>query len=245
MIRFIISALFLVLFLILSMPVAGIEWLIGRKHPDVADRQSLAVVSWGFRVVRRISGVQPQVRGLENIPTDTAVLYVGNHQSFFDIILTCPLMTRPTGYVAKISMAHVPLLSVWMRRIHCLFLDRGDLRQGMQVIKDAAALASSGTSVFIFPEGTRNKVPDTLLPFHEGSFKIAQRAEVPIIPVTIVGTAAVFGDDLPRIHKRPVTIEFGTPIYPASLTRDEQRHIGETVREIIQETYNRVCVHSA
>ena len=83
MIRFIFVVLFVVLFLILSTPLMLVEWIIGKFNPGLKDRSSLAIVNWAFRWVIRLSGTKVIAIGEENIPTDTAVLYVGNHRSFF------------------------------------------------------------------------------------------------------------------------------------------------------------------
>ena len=66
---------------------------------DARNKSSLAIVKWGLKVIGFISGVKLEVNGLDNIPDDQAVLFVGNHISFFDIIVTYPLMKRPTGYI--------------------------------------------------------------------------------------------------------------------------------------------------
>ena len=164
---------------------------------------------------------------------------MGNHRSFYDIILTYPKVPRPTGYVAKKEMLKVPLLSVWMKYLHCLFLDRDNIKEGLKTILQAIEMVKSGISVCIFPEGTRNKTADTFLPFHDGSFKIAEKSGAPIIPMTIVNSAAVFEDHFPKIKKATVVIEYGKPIYLNEMSREEKKLIGATVKAVIEETYFR------
>ena len=101
MIRFILVALSVILFLIFSIPILIVEWLIGKKDPDKKSRQSLAVVQFMFRYLLRLSGVKVTVRGQERIPKDTAVLYVGNHRSYFDILVGYTTVPGLTGFVAK------------------------------------------------------------------------------------------------------------------------------------------------
>ena len=239
MIRFIVVILFVVLFLVLSIPIMIVEWMIGKFNMDVKNKSSLAIVNWAFRVVRVLSGTKVIIKGLENVPTDTAVLYVGNHRSYYDIILTYPKVPRPTGYIAKKEMLKVPLLSVWMKYLHCLFLDRENVKEGLKTILEAVEKAKSGISICVFPEGTRNKTADTFLPFHEGSFKIAEKAGVPIVPMTIVNSAAIFEDHLPKIKKATVIIEYGKPIDVKQLSKEERKIIGNTVKSVIEETYFR------
>ena len=175
--------------------------------------------------------------GEENIPTDTAVLYVGNHRSFFDVVLTYVRVPRPTGYVAKKEMLKWPLLNIWMKDLHCLFLDRQDIKAGLKTILAAIDKVKNGISICIFPEGTRNKTKDTFLPFHEGSFKIAEKGNVPIIPMTIVNSAAIFEDHFPKIKKATVVIEYGKPIYMKDLDKETRKSMGTYVQNIISETY--------
>lgn len=239
MLRFILVATFVILFLILSIPLMVIEWIIGKSSPDVKNRSSLAIVNWAFRWVIRLAGTKVIAIGEENIPKDSAVLYVGNHRSYFDIVLTYVRVPRPTGYVAKIEMAKFPLLSTWMRNLHCLFLDRENIKEGLKTILSGVEKVKSGISICIFPEGTRNKTPDTFLPFHEGSFKIAEKGNVPIIPMTIVNSAAVFEDQFPKMKKATVVIEYGAPIYIKELDKDIRKSLGTYVSGIISDTYFR------
>lgn len=239
MFRFIIVVIFVVSFLLLSAPIMLVEWLIGKVNPSVKDRSSLAIVNWAFRVVIKLSGTKVIALGEENIPTDTAVLYVGNHRSFFDIVLTYVRVPRLTGYVAKKEMLKVPLLRIWMKYLHCLFLDRENIKEGLKTILTAVEKVKSGISICIFPEGTRNKTNDSFLPFHEGSFKIAEKGNVPIIPMTIVNSAAVFEDHFPKIKKATVVIEYGKPIYMNELDKETRKCMGNYVKEIISDTYFR------
>lgn len=237
MIRFIGVAGFVILFLIISMPIMFVEWIIGKFNMDVKNRSSLAIVNWAFRVCLFIAGTKVTVIGEENVPKDQPVLYVANHRSFFDILITYVRVPRPTGYIAKIEMEHVPLLNIWMRNLHCLFLDRQDLKKGLKTILTAVEKVKSGISICIFPEGTRNKTEGDFLPFHDGSFKIAERAKCPIIPMTINNSAAIFENQFPRIKKAHVILEYGTPIYMDQLEKEEKKKIGHYAQQIIAETY--------
>ncbi len=239
MIRFILVLLFVFLFLILSMPLMLAEWIIGKFNPQLRDKSSLAIVNWAFRGVIRISGTKVIVKGEENVPRDTAVLYVGNHRSYFDIILTYVRVPRPTGYVAKLEMLRYPLLNVWMHFLHCLFLDRKDIKKGLKTILKGVEKAKSGISICIFPEGTRNGTDQDFLPFHEGSFKIAEKADVPVLPITMVGTNGIFEDHMPRIKRQTVIIEYGKPFHIKDLDKDTRKNLSAYVQGIMSEAYHR------
>ena len=236
MIRLIFVALFVVLFLIIGIPVLGIEWLIGKVSKKTMDYSSLRLVQWAFNMIIKLAGIELTVIGEENI-SEGPVLYIGNHRSFFDILLTYVLCPNVTGYVAKKEMERYPLLSNWMRNLYCLFLDREDIKQGLKTILQAADYVKSGISVCIFPEGSRNKNADEtdMLSFHDGSFKIATRAKSPIIPIAISNSANIWEANFPKMSPTHVVIEYGKPIIPSELDRDTQRHLGAYTQNIIKE----------
>lgn len=109
MIRTILALIFVFLFLILGIPVLFVEWIIGKFNKPAADLSSLRIVQWAFRVILFICGTKITVIGEENVPKDTPVLYIGNHRSYFDIIITYARCPGLTGYVAKDNIARVPL----------------------------------------------------------------------------------------------------------------------------------------
>lgn len=236
MIRFIFVALFLFLFLLLGMPVLGIEWIIGRFNKERQDYQSLRIVQWAFRVILRISGVEITVIGEENVP-DEPVLFIGNHRSYFDILLTYSRCKRLTGYVAKKEMERYPLLRDWMKRLYCLFLDRSSPREGLKTILQAIEYVKNGISICIFPEGTRNDGEElTMLPFKDGALKIAEKTGCAIIPISMNNTHSIFEAQVPRIKKTHVIIEYGKPIYPGELDKETKKHLGTYCKNIILET---------
>ncbi len=237
MIRFICVASFVILFLIVSIPLLIAEWILGKFNMDAKNKSSLAIVNWAFRCCIRMAGVKVDYIGEERVPKDRAVLYVGNHRSYFDILLTYVRVPRPTGYVAKKEMLRYPLLKDWMKNLHCLFLDRENLKEGMKTILEGVEKLKSGISICIFPEGTRNKVNDTFLPFHAGSFKMAEKSGCPIVPISIVNAGAIFEDHLPKIKKAHVIIEYGEPIYTDSLDRNEKKVLPEKVKNQIETMY--------
>lgn len=152
MIRFICIVIFVVLFLILTAPIRFVEWLLHRSSPHASDISSLRIVQWAFKVILLMTGVRTTVIGEENIP-DEPVLFVGNHRSYFDILLTYSRCRRPTGYVAKKEMEKYPGLASWMRRLHCLFLDRSNPKGGLKMILQAIDYVKNGSPSAFSPKG--------------------------------------------------------------------------------------------
>lgn len=232
--RSILVVLFAVLFLILGLPVLGIEWIVRKFNRRAADLSSLRIVQWAFKVMIWLSGVRLVISGRENIPADTPVLYIANHRSYFDIIIGYSQCPGLTGFISKDAMAKIPILKIWMERLYCLFLNREDPRDGMRMILTAISYVKEGVSMWIFPEGTRAKGKE-MLPFRDGSFKIATKTGCPIIPVAFTNTADILENHMPQIKKTTVYMTYGSPIYPDSLEGDDRKHIGPYVQNIIRE----------
>ena len=218
MIRFILVCIVVIAYLVLTIPVLLIEWIIGKFSPMTKDISSLRMVQAIFKFILWITGAKVTVIGEENVPKDQAVLYVANHRSYFDILLTysrCPIRT---GYVAKKEMEHYPLLSNWMRNLYCLFLDREDIKQGLKTILQAADYVKSGISVCIFPEGTRSRMGNQLLPFKGGTFKSAVRAKCPIVPCALIDSYKPFDEK----SIAPVTVKL---IYLPPICYEEYKQL--------------------
>lgn len=237
MIRVILAVLFVALFLILSLPIQLVLLIVGKFNPIAKKKASLAIVSWAFNVVSFICGIKKTVIGEENVPKDKAVLYVGNHRSIFDIVVAYPRVPGPTGFISKKEVLKVPLLNIWMIFLDCLFLDRKDIRKGLEMILSAIDKVKNGISIFIYPEGTRNKTDAPMGDFHKGSFKIAQKTDCPIIPVVINHSRDIFENHSPFIKPAHVTLEYCKPIIMSELSKEDQKNIDGYVKKIMEETY--------
>jgi len=236
MIRFILVAASVIFYLILSIPVLIFEGLTGRKDRRSSDERSIFNVRWIFKIILFFAGVKITVKGKEKIPGDQAVLYVGNHRSYFDILVGYTTVPGLVGFVAKKEMEKIPLLSSWMRHVNCLFLDRQNVKEGLKTILQGIEQVKNGVSVWIFPEGTRNTNEDImeLLPFKEGSLKIAEKSGCPVVPVAISGTAEVFEKHLPFIRPSKVIIEFGEPFLVKELEPESKKFPGAYVKKQIE-----------
>lgn len=238
MIRFIIIVLMLFLYLLLGIPVLLVEWIVGRFNREAKDYSCLRMVQTAFKLMLKVAGVRLTVIGEENVPKDQAVLYVGNHRSYFDILLTYSRCPGLTGYVAKVEMLRYWLLRDWMKALYCLFLDREDIKAGLKTILQGIEYIKKGISICIFPEGTRNRT-DEMLPFKEGSMKMAEKTGCPIIPMAITNSAEIFENHIPFIRPCHVILEYGTPILPKELSKEEKKFLGSYTQNRIQEMLNK------
>lgn len=154
MIRLLLVLFTLVGFLIFSYPVpcgTGITWEKGSPRAGPGDDQGRPVRVQG---TLKAGGGDRDGEGSGNIPEDTAVLYVGNHRSYFDILAGYTTVPTLLGFVAKKEMEKIPLLRTWMVNVNCLFLDRKNIKEGLKTILQGIEKVKNGVSIWIFPEGT-------------------------------------------------------------------------------------------
>ncbi len=232
MIRFIIVVICAIIFFIISLPFYLVELIIKKINRDTQIKSCQFVVRCALKIVTFLSGIDITFKGLENVPKDVPVLYVANHRSIFDVIIAYTVVKNNTGFIAKKELQKIPFLSWWMSILNCLFLDRKDIKEGLKTILKAIDLVKCGTSIFIFPEGTRSS-GDEMLPFKEGSLKIAEKTGCPIIPVAISNTEHIFEEHIPKIKATKVIFEFGSPIYLKELDKETKKHSGAYVQSII------------
>lgn len=232
MFRFIITVIFLAIFGIISLPILGVLWIMGKIKPEAKSKGSLAVVKCALKIVTFLDGIRLTIIGYDKVPENEAVQYVANHSSIFDIVVTLPLVKTETAFISK-KENRVPILAQYMENMHGIFFDRNDMKQGMKTILDSIEMIKKGISVFIYPEGTRTKTGE-LNPFKEGSFKIAAKTGCKVVPIAITGTADVFENHLPRIKSREVIVEFGDPFVIAELDEENRKFPGKYAQALIQ-----------
>lgn len=150
------------------------------------------LVTW---ITLRASRVRIHTTGKELVP-DTPVLFVGNHRSNYDSLVTWWVFRKwKPAYISKDSNFKIPVCGRLIRKCCFLAIDRENPRNAIKTINKAAAIINDQNISFgVYPEGTRNKTYTGLLPFHNGVFKIAQKANIPVVVAAIYGTE--------KIHKR-------------------------------------------
>lgn len=239
--RTILIILLYLIVCVVSIPLLLIECIVRKRNEKAAAAFAIRVVQIAFNVAMFVSGCKKHISGLENIPQDQPVMFAANHRSFYDILLAYSSIASrhvQVAFISKIEIKKFPMIAQWMYFLNCLFMDRGNMKQNMEVILKAISLIKEGYSIYIAPEGTRNAT-DTLLPFKEGSMKIATKTKAPIVPVCIKHTEEIMENHLPWIRGGHIYIEYGKPIYPDQLEGDDKKYIGAYVQKIIQEMYDK------
>lgn len=232
MIRAILAVLAILLFLIITLPVLAFFYFYGKKNFLKATDMQYKIVQFGFSVVLFVTGTKVIIKGAENVPENEACCFIGNHSSYFDIVVGYRHSPKTAGFIAKDVINKIPIFNIWMRRTGCLFLDRKNPKQGLTVIKTAIEYIEKGISIFVFPEGTRSK-DGQLGEFKEGTMKIASRSGCPIVPVAFTGTRDIFEDHMPFVKKKTVILHYGKPVYQDDIPEEMKKHTGEYIKNII------------
>ncbi len=235
MFRAILTIIVVVLFLIVTLPYLGIEFLLGKINPEASRARQIAVAKFMLgHVLTPLCGARMHVEGLENIPRDQRCLFVGNHASYFDIILSYRYLPQPVAYIVKQELQRIPILGTWVGRIGCFFIDRSDPRKAITTIQECCdVIKNDESSVFVYPEGTRSK-DGKVHEFHAGSFKAAQRTGCPIIPVAMKGTRDIWENHPRKLVPGDVYLTFGKPVYMTELDPEQKKHIGDFVKADIE-----------
>jgi 1-acyl-sn-glycerol-3-phosphate acyltransferase len=186
----------------------------------------------------KVMGMDLEMRGLENIPNQ-ATLTAYSHQSLLDAFPLIAYLPNTQSMVAKKELESTPLLASWMKAGKCIFIDRSSPRAGMQCIKQGVDLLKNNINVTIAPEGTRNNGGD-LLEFKGGAFRMATKAEAPILPVAIEGTNRMFEGNHKRLRSGKVILSVLPPIPTKGMSKEEQAALPEKVRAIIAEEMNKL-----
>jgi 1-acyl-sn-glycerol-3-phosphate acyltransferase len=155
--------------------------------------------SWArINAVAALMGVT--VEGAEHVDAGRSHVVVANHQSQLDILVIYGWLGMDFRWVMKQELRRVPFLGVACEKLGHIFIDRSDRSAAIAAINQARHRITGGTSVFFFPEGTRSR-NGNLLPFKKGAFRMAIELQLPILPVSIVGTHDMLPPDTMRLRK--------------------------------------------
>ena len=171
--------------------------------------------------------------GLEKTPRDGRFLLVCNHQHMADVgILISKFKKSKIAFISKQENRNMPVIGKFMHMTSSQTLDREDDRQALRVILKCIQLVKDQVvSVAVFPEGTRSK-DGKVHPFRNGAFKIAQKANVPIVVCTVNGTSELF-HNLKKLKTTPIHLHLVDVIQPEELKGKTTAEIGQRVYEMM------------
>lgn len=224
-----IRALLLVSFWAISVPLAalvGFPWTIISRKIDFLYNTAMKIARAGVR----LTGVKVEIVGLDRFDNQGTYIYMCNHVSNIDPPIAIPAIPKRTSVLVKKEVFRIPVLATAMRMGSLVPVDRTDRDSAINSLKKAQEVLASGVNMTVFPEGTRSKTGE-LLPFKKGPFYMALESGVSIIPMTILGTKAIWPKGRFAINLGTATVVFHPPIDPAQYPDREE--LVEAVRQSI------------
>lgn len=217
-----------------------IVWGVPACLVALVDRSGEAVIWIGRQWVRWIfasCGVRVEAEGLENIDPRQPYIFMCNHQSVLDIgalVLTLP---RSFRFVAKRELTWIPLFGWAIRLGGHVIVDRANRESAVASLKRAAVRVREGTSVIVFPEGTRSET-GTMRAYKSGGFHLALEARVPILPATVSGSRRLTPRRSLRVKSGRIKVVYGKPIETRELRLEDRELLKQRVREAIGAGYD-------
>jgi 1-acyl-sn-glycerol-3-phosphate acyltransferase len=200
------TALTMVLFFLIGLP----EMLI-RKTGHLAIW--FARFAWSPSILW-VAGARVRVEPMPAL-TDGPLIFAVNHESALDILALLKVLPRPFRFVAKQELFDLPIFGWYMSIGGHVAVDRANRTRAVASLRRAGAIVRGGTSLLVFPEGTRSK-DGTILPFKKGPFVLAAEAGVPVVPVAISGAGRITPKGLVAVEPGEIRVALGEPVDPAA-----------------------------
>lgn len=184
------------------------------------------------RIMLRVTGVRPRIRGREKIKPGQAYVIISNHQSEFDILALVTTLGIQFRWVIKQELRKIPLFGYALYAARNIFIDRSNHAQALQSIHAGVDRLPPGVSVMFFAEGTRS--PDgSIQAFKKGGFMMAIEKRLPILPVTVNGSRKVLPKKSLVFHPGPIEVVVSDPILTDAYTHDTLPALMELARRTI------------
>lgn len=222
-------------YIILGLPLLGIAIALHKLRFTaasftIAHRYMVILAA----LLLRLAGVKVTVEGREHLPKELPVVFVSSHQGHFDSAVILSQIRVPLTFVATSNAAKFPVVSRWFVLGSVIFMERGNLRQNYQAVKEAQQVIAEGKSVVIYPEGIISGGPN-MGQFKRGSFRLATDTNVPIVPLVIDGSWEIMGPNGHTIQPARVVLRILPPIRTDGLSRAEQLELPEKVYSLISQ----------
>lgn len=196
-------------------------------HDPAGRKQHWCARTW-CRMIARTAGARVRVHGAEHVQAGASYVFLSSHQSYMDIPAMLGYLPAQLRIAAKKSLFRIPFMGWHLTRAGHIPIDRSSTENAVATLQKSASYLHDGICVFIFPEGTRSR-DGALHRFKKGGFKLAIQAQVPIIPVTILGTRQILPPD--SIIFRPGTVDMyiDAPVPTDELTEADLEPLMQTV----------------
>ena len=174
-----------------------------------------------------------KVSGFENIKKNTSYIVVANHQSHLDIFVVYGWLPIDFRWVMKMELRKVPFLGYFCYIAGHVFIDRSNSASALESINKAKEKIKNGISILFFPEGTRTLTGE-LLPFKKGAFKFALDTNLPILPVTLIGTMDILPSNTLDLFPGKAKMIIHEPIDISPYNEDNMQELMDKVRTIFE-----------
>jgi 1-acyl-sn-glycerol-3-phosphate acyltransferase len=198
---------------------------------DRTGRLPLRIARLWARALLWIVGVRVSVSGLANVPSGPAV-YAANHGSILDIPILFGHLPVNFRIVHKRSIYLIPVVGWFLYLAGHIGVDRRNAFRARRSLGAAAERIRRGTSVAVFPEGTRSR-DGSVRRFKRGSFVLAQQAGVPVVPVSLAGVKALIPRGLPTLRPGRIELRIHEPIPTAGASVEAAERLAEDARAIV------------
>jgi 1-acyl-sn-glycerol-3-phosphate acyltransferase len=176
------------------------------------------------------------VVGFEKIDTSKPMVYAANHASAIDIPLLYVYLPFQFRIIHKKELLSYPIVGWHLKRSGQICIDQQNPARSIGNIRSAVKSLKAGMPLAIFPEGGRSR-DGVVLPFMAGAFFMAIKAQVPVVPVALVGTYDLLPMDTYHIKSQPMEVRFGRPIPTAGLTLRDMDTLSARVRKDLEDLY--------
>jgi len=183
------------------------------------------------------AGVKLHVEGLEKIDPNKSYIFIGNHQSHFDVLSVFSALPLTVRFMAKKELFKIPVFGWSLYASGTIRIDRSNRERAIKSMNNALDRIKRGVSVVVFPEGTRSE-DGKIREFKKGGFVLAIKGGIPIVPVSISGSRFILPKNTVRINPGDIKIIFTDPIQTDQLGYQEREKLSSEVRRIIVENYD-------
>jgi 1-acyl-sn-glycerol-3-phosphate acyltransferase len=188
------------------------------------------------RVLLRIAFCPVTVEHAEHMPVHEPAVYACNHLSYYDTPALFAKLPFQFRILAKAPLWKIPFVGWYLQRSGQVPIDQSTARAGIASLLRGTATLKSGMPLFVFPEGGR-AAGGELQPMMAGAAWMAIKAEVPLVPLTLIGTYELLPIHTYTLRPRPLKLIVGEPISTVGMTTKDAEALTERLRAVIHETY--------
>jgi 1-acyl-sn-glycerol-3-phosphate acyltransferase len=230
------SWIYVIPLIILSTACFGVVSFAISLFDRTPPRQLRVARAWA-RSLLRITGVKVTVEGLDRIQPGGNYVFVSNHVSYMDIPVVLANIPEQFLFLAKDGLFKIPLLGTHLKTAGHVLVPREDPRSAIRTLQHTAALLHDGRSTLVFPEGGRTATGE-LQEFKDGAAFLAIRAQIPVVPLAMLGMRKILPIHSLTFHRGNVTLRIGEPISTAGMTTHQRAELTALTRQKIARMLN-------